>query len=94
MSFKFGGNGGDLNNIDLEKGEVVSWIKIYKHREGKICGFEFRTNKWRSTGILGKQTHYSTILEIPRGHEIVGLYGGFDTYICGIGILYSKIKID
>ena len=93
MSFKFGGNGGDLINMDLEKGEDVLWIKIYKYGEGnsKICGLEFRTNKWQTTGVLGKFIN-PTSLEAPRGYEIVGLYGGFDKLICGIGILYSKSR--
>ena len=72
----------------------MSLIKIYQYIGGKICGLEFRTNKLSSTGIIGESNLFPTILEAPRGYEIVGLYGGFDKYICGIGILYSKIEID
>ena len=94
ISFKYGGNGGHLSNLNLDEGEVVLWAKIYTYEEGKICSLEFRTNKWQTTGILGKcRSIKYTILEAPRGYEVIGLYGGFDKYICGIGILYSKIEL-
>lgn len=93
ISIKYGGNSGRLRGFKWEEGEVVVWVNIYKYIGGKICGLEFRTNKWKSTGILGTSTNLHTALEAPRGYEIVGLYGSFDEHICGIGILYSKIEI-
>jgi hypothetical protein len=94
-SIKYGGNGGHLMSFELKEGEVVTWASIYKYTGGKISGLEFRTNKWRSTGILGngKSTYVPTVLEAPRGYEMIGLYGSLDKQICGIGILYSKIEI-
>jgi hypothetical protein len=92
ISIKYGGNGYLLRSLNLEKGEIVSWVNIYKCERGNICGLEFRTNKWQTTGVLGNSIN-PTILEAPRGYEIVGLYGGYDKFICGIGILYSKIEI-
>ncbi|CAG8595083.1 14604_t:CDS:2, partial [Acaulospora morrowiae] len=91
ISFKYGGNGGNISDFNLDEGESVLWAKIYQYEGGMICGLEFRTNKWKTTGILGKPIN-PTILEAPIGYEVVGLYGGFDKHICGIGILYSKIK--
>ncbi|CAB4419262.1 unnamed protein product [Rhizophagus irregularis] len=93
ISIKYGGNGGQLSRLKLEEGEVVMWANIYKYKWGKICGLEFRTNKWKTTGILGWSNNLPTALEAPRGYEIVGFYGSFDKHICGIGILYSKIEI-
>ncbi|RIA79167.1 hypothetical protein C1645_841372 [Glomus cerebriforme] len=96
ISFKYGGNGGELSDFNLDKDEVLTWVKIYTDDRGKVSGLEFCTNKWQTTSRLGKSSLAlnSTILKAPSGYEIVGLHGGFDRYICGIGILYSKIEMD
>ncbi|CAG8456014.1 1948_t:CDS:2 [Cetraspora pellucida] len=93
VSFKYGGNSGILNDLNLDEGELITWAKIYLCYENVPCGLEFRTNKWKTSGILGNKesSYYQSVLEAPNGYVITGLYGGFEKHICGIGIIYSKI---
>ncbi|RIB12168.1 hypothetical protein C2G38_2042049 [Gigaspora rosea] len=97
VSFKYGGNDGVLNDFHLVEGEIITWANVYicydLFYEKVPCGLEFCTNKWKTSGRLGnvKGPHTISVLDAPNGYMITGFYGGFDKYICGIGIMYSKI---
>ncbi|CAG8439594.1 1878_t:CDS:2 [Dentiscutata heterogama] len=86
VSFKYGGNDGDLKDFHLVEGEIITWVNIYVcHNlfyDNVPCGLEIRTNKWKTSGRLGnvKGPYRTSVLEAPNGYVITGLYGSFDKF--------------
>ncbi|KAG9306397.1 hypothetical protein G9A89_018280 [Geosiphon pyriformis] len=79
-------------DFTFEPGEKVLSLNV-DYDEKRVHGIMFRTTFGRASGNTGVLDRDRKTFRAPKGHEIVGLYGGATDHICSLGIIYSRFMI-
>ncbi|RIB08099.1 Jacalin-like lectin domain-containing protein [Gigaspora rosea] len=83
-----GGDGGSEHEFTLDEDEKIVGLNV---RAGwHIDGIEIKTNK-KSSGWIGGSGGSMRLLHVPKGHEMIGIYGSGDCYVNSLGIIYKKL---